>query len=48
MIEINNPLQLELLLAMTLLITKSDLIWKVTDDDNMFTRYYLLRNVKEL
>lgn len=48
MIEIENPLQLDLLLAMTLYITKSNLIWKVNDDDNMITRYYLLRNVQEL
>jgi hypothetical protein len=48
MIEIENPLQLDLLLAMTLYITKSNLIWKENDDDNMITRYYLLRNVQEL
>ena len=47
-IKIENPLQLELLLAMTLYITKSNLIWKENDDDNMITRYYLLRNVQEL
>ena len=46
MIEIENPLQLELLLAMTLLITKSDLIWK--EKCKKYTRYYILRNVKEL
>ena len=45
-IKIENPLQLELLLAMTLYITKSDLIWKV--NDNNYIKYYLLRNVKEL
>jgi hypothetical protein len=48
MIEIENPLQLDMLLAMTLYITKSNLIWRVVDDDNNITRYYLLRNVKKL
>lgn len=47
-VEIENPLQMELILAMTLLITKSDLIWKVDDEKDNYTRYYLLRNVKEL
>ena len=47
-IEIENPLQLDMLLAMTLYITKSDLIWRVVGDDNNITRYYLLRNVKKL
>lgn len=49
-INIENPLQLELLLAMTLYITKSDLIWKdnVNDNDNNYRIYYLLRNVKKL
>ena len=47
-VEIENPLQMELILAMTLLITKSDLIWKVYDEKDNYTRYYLLRNVKEL
>jgi len=46
MIEIEFPLQLELLLAMTLLITKSDLIWK--EKCKNYTKYYLLKNVKEL
>lgn len=43
-----NRLQLELLLAMTLYITKSDLIWKVNDNDKNYRIYYLLRNVKKL
>jgi len=47
-IIIENPLQLELLLAMTLYITKSDLIWKVYDNNINVVKYYLLRNVKEL
>jgi hypothetical protein len=47
-IKIENPLQLELLLAMTLYITKSDLIWKVYDNNINVVKYYLLRNVKEL
>jgi hypothetical protein len=47
-VEIENPLQMELILAMTLLITKSDLIWKVDDKKDNFIIYYLLRNVKEL
>lgn len=46
MIEIKNPLQFEILLAMTLLITKSDLIWR--EKIGQYTRYYLLKNVKEL
>jgi hypothetical protein len=47
-IKIENPLKLDLLLAMTLYITKSDLIWKVNDNVNNVKRYYLLRNVQEL
>jgi hypothetical protein len=45
-INIKNRLQIELILAMTLYITKSDLIWKVNDNDNNYRIYYLLRNVK--
>jgi hypothetical protein len=48
MIEIQSPIFMELILAMTLHITKSDLIWKVDDEKNNHTRYYLLRNVQEL
>ena len=47
-IEIKDSLQIELLLAMTLYITKSDLIWKVNDNVNNVIKYYLLRNVREL
>jgi len=48
MIEIQSPIFMELILAMTLHITKSDLIWKVYDEKDNYIRYYLLRNVKEL
>jgi len=47
-IEIQSPLFMELILAMTLHITKSDLIWKVDNEKENYTTYYLLRNVQEL
>ena len=47
-IERQSPLFMELILAMTLHITKSDLIWKVDNEKENYTTYYLLRNVQEL
>jgi len=46
--EINNPIHLDLLLAITLYITKSDLIYKITNIDENNTKYYILRNIKIL
>jgi hypothetical protein len=43
---IENPIQLEQLLAITLYITKSDLIYKINNES--FTEYYLLKNVEPL
>jgi hypothetical protein len=45
---IEYPLQLEQLLAITLYITKSDLIYKKDLIDQKNTDYYILRNVKIL
>jgi hypothetical protein len=47
-INIENPIQLEQLLAITLLITKSDLIYKIDNTNNNHTEYYILRNVEIL
>jgi len=47
-IIIENPIQLEQLLAITLYITKSDLIYKIYNVEGNYTEYYLLRNVKIL
>lgn len=43
---IKNPLQLEQLLAITLYITKSDLIYKIQKNNK--TEYYILRNIQIL
>ncbi len=47
-IIIENPIQLEQLLAITLCITKSDLIYKKNKVDKNYTEYYILRNVEKL
>ena len=47
-INIENPIQLEQLLAITLLITKSDLIYKINNANKNYTEYYILRNVVEI
>jgi hypothetical protein len=44
---IKYPLELELILAITLYITKSDMIYKETNKDNI-TYYYLLKNIEML
>jgi hypothetical protein len=44
--NISYPLELELILAMTLYITKSDMIYR--DDNKKIIFYYLLRNVEIL
>ena len=44
---ISYPLELELIFAIILYITKSDMIYKKTKKDNI-TFYYLLRNVEIL
>jgi hypothetical protein len=46
--KIEFPIQLEQILAITLLITKSDLIYKVDNVEKNYTDYYILRNVKTL
>jgi hypothetical protein len=43
---IENPIQLEQLLAITLYITKSDLIYKIDNIKDNYTEYYVLRNVQ--
>jgi hypothetical protein len=43
---IENPIQLEQILAITLFITKSDLIYKINKEHK--TEYFLLRNVEIL
>ena len=48
LIDIKNPVQLEQLLAMTLHVTKSDLIYKMDNVKNNYTEYYILRNVEIL
>jgi hypothetical protein len=47
-INIENPIQLEQLLAITLCITKSNLIYKINNTDKNYTEYYILRNVEIL
>jgi hypothetical protein len=45
---IESPIQLEQLLAITLYITKSDLIYKIDNVEGNYTEYYVLRNVQIL
>jgi hypothetical protein len=45
---IENPTQLELLLAITLYITKSDLLYKLDNIEENYTEYYILRNIEIL
>jgi hypothetical protein len=45
---IENPIQLEQLLAITLYLTKSDLIYKIDNINENHTEYYILRNVQIL
>jgi hypothetical protein len=48
MFNIENPIQLEQLLAITLNVTKSDLIYKIDNVDKNYTEFYILRNVEIL
>lgn len=45
---IEIPLHLELLLAITLYITKSDLVYKLDNKEQNCTEYYILKNVEIL
>jgi len=44
-INIENPIQLDMLLAITLYITNSELIYKIDNTEENYTEYYILRNV---
>lgn len=47
-ILIENPIQLEKILAITQYITKSEMIYKIYDKKKNIDKFYLLKNIKNL
>jgi hypothetical protein len=47
-VSISNPTQLEIILALTLYITKSDMIYKIYNKKDNIDQYYILKNIKKI